>query len=166
MPIQVTTRERVIYLRRKNPRMTLEAIGDKCGVSRQRIHSILKNASETTVAVKPKCVCPNCDKPIRLNRKFCSRKCKYEHNYPLVSCMTCGKLFRRYKRFLYLSSHNYCSNSCKGQANKGKKYSNDKKIRYANRILLSNGFVDINEAQKNRERIAVLQQAERNKVKG
>lgn len=111
-----STRERVKRLRRINPCLTLQSIGDACGISRERVRQILNSENMETKGVVFKRLCLNCEGFLKSgNRKFCSPKCRYEYNYPLVECMQCHKLFRKWQGYLKRYSHHFCSRSCKGK---------------------------------------------------
>jgi PP-loop superfamily ATP-utilizing enzyme len=53
---QPSVREHAIKLREKSPCMTLQAIGDKCGVSKERVRQILQSEGmETKLLALPLC---------------------------------------------------------------------------------------------------------------
>ena len=78
----------VVMLRQKHPDWTLEKIGKKCGVSKQRVHAILAKAGAKTASIPTvELICDFCGKPItkyrsevrRNKRNFCTRVCMGEY---------------------------------------------------------------------------------------
>ena len=85
--MQFTTIE-VIKLRQKHPDWTLEKIGKKCGVSKQRVYTILAKSGSKTASIPTAQVrCDNCGNlitkyrsEVRRNRlNFCNRVCMGEY---------------------------------------------------------------------------------------
>lgn len=112
---------RVTEIRQSNPCATLEEIGTQIAVSRERVRQILAKAQMPTrhYVSRQLYECLNCGKATT-NRRFCSSKCAYEYNHPLVMCDYCGKLFRRLRALLCRppsrsSNHYFCSRSCLGK---------------------------------------------------
>jgi len=65
--------------------------------------------------------CGYCGKPVSRKRgealrtdiSFCSPACKY-HSLPPLTCLICGKQFRRKRFYVALGYGKYCSNICNG----------------------------------------------------
>ena len=75
----------VVSLRRNNPKWSLRDIGNRCGITKQRVYAILKKYNEKTAGIHRVTVnCAVCSKPIsridaEVNRNgvnFCGRKCQ------------------------------------------------------------------------------------------
>jgi endogenous inhibitor of DNA gyrase (YacG/DUF329 family) len=78
----------VVSLRRNNPKMSLQDIGNQCGVTKQRVYAILKKYNEQTAGIHRVTVnCAVCGKSINridseVNRNgvnFCGRKCQGQY---------------------------------------------------------------------------------------
>jgi len=130
---QLGVREHAIKLREKSPCMTLQAIGDKCGVSKERVRQILQSERMETkhLDTKTKYYCSRCGKRIvdtstrkdgtKLPRKLC-KNCYDEWHHVKVTCSVCGKEFEiktgvlmaRLKRSK--SKKIICSAGCRGKA--------------------------------------------------
>jgi DNA-directed RNA polymerase subunit RPC12/RpoP len=127
------TKELVIKLREKSPCMTLQAIGDRCGVSRERVRQILKSEGMETkhFDTRVKYYCTRCGKRIldpytrnngaKTPRKLCLL-CSHEVHHVKVICSICGKDFE-IKTSALLDRVNrakggglYCSVACSGKA--------------------------------------------------
>ena len=119
-----TTRERVVRMRKLNPCATTVQIGNKYGVSGERVRQILKEESLPTKHFKQTYICNYCGEIITsCNKKFCNvdhlMKYTQVHGYAELVCDECGKTF---ERRLYLVRHNlitdhanyiFCGNPCK-----------------------------------------------------
>ena len=77
-----------VMLRQKHPDWTLDKIGQRCGVSKQRVHRILSKAGAKTASIPTvELICDFCGKPItkyrsevrRNKRNFCNRVCMGEY---------------------------------------------------------------------------------------
>ncbi len=112
--------ESVCATRKRNPCATLEEIGQKYNVSRERIRQVLSKHGLSTKALVIKSACMNCNKVIYKSQKFCSRECQHEYARIPVACQQCGKIFKRYQseityRFRENSEHRFfCSRKCLG----------------------------------------------------
>jgi len=103
----------VIAWRRANPCLTLETVGFRFGVTRERIRQILAKAGEPTFHYrisKPTRICMQCGTGyIKGVWSFagvflCSVDCRLEYYHPLVQCEVCGGMFRRRASHLMRSS--------------------------------------------------------------
>ena len=148
-------RERIVELRQLNPTMTLEAIGEKVGVSKERVRQVLVKEDLPTVAVgqsstkeKEKIPCIECgtlDKKFNTKQSlYCSKECiskarnkywiRFHKEHPdrrtTYQCAYCGnsKTIRTgiYERQVRNFKNLYCSHSCSLQAQWDNK---DSKIR-------------------------------------
>ena len=116
----MSTYENVIYLRRTYPEFTLEDIGDRVGVTKVRVHAILKQSGLPTKAISNKLhSCGYCHKLYskKPTRRIC-RECASSHLLATYTCDGCGNPFKR-KRSLQLMKtnsqghkHIFCSRSC------------------------------------------------------
>lgn len=107
-------RSKVIHLREKNPCMTLQAIGDACGISRERVRQILSEDGLKTVSVRMYNVCLNCGKTTK-NKMFCNVSCQKEYSHITVECFYCGKPIEKEQSQLVRGRLTFCSRSCKGK---------------------------------------------------
>ena len=95
-------RESIVKLKKKYPCMTLRAIGDKVGVSYERVRQILNENHIPTKQYIAKNICLNCGAEISRHRTYCNMKCLNEFHNVLVECACgCGELFRR--RIAYIN---------------------------------------------------------------
>ena len=116
----MSTHENVIYLRRTYPELTLEDIGDRVGVTKVRVQTILKQAGLPTKAISNAVhSCGYCHKLFakKPTRRFC-RECKASHLLATYTCDGCGNSFKR-KRSLQETKtnsqghrHIFCSRRC------------------------------------------------------
>ena len=102
--IMIGTKELAIKLRQKNPCMTLQAIGDKCGVSRERVRQLLISEGIETkhIDTRTKYYCSRCgdrifdpytrNKGTKIPKKLC-HSCSYEWHHVKVVCSVCKKIF-------------------------------------------------------------------------
>jgi hypothetical protein len=119
-----TTAQKAVELKRKNPCLTLEAIGDSLGVTRERVRQILQeHGFDTKRRIKTR-ICAGCGRVYRVSeggRKYHSRECWKKSILIPVACASCGKImWHREKHVLaQLSTRGYqrmfCSRACKGQ---------------------------------------------------
>uniref|UniRef100_A0A6H1ZWY4 Putative sigma-70 region domain containing protein n=1 Tax=viral metagenome TaxID=1070528 RepID=A0A6H1ZWY4_9ZZZZ len=97
----MTAVDKVIELRRANSCATLEQIGNRAGVTRQRVSQILLKAGLTTRHYIQDYLCIVCGAAIKTSygykRKglFCSQKCRSEYHTVTVECEICGKQVKR-----------------------------------------------------------------------
>ena len=121
---------RVIELRQENPDMTLKAIGEKVGISRERVRQILKREGLTTVSTNghttsyrvPRGKCKTCGDQIGLDKeldaKYCSRACIQTKGRAIsfITCYRCGKVKSAPKTEAkwraIKNEHTYCSRTC------------------------------------------------------
>jgi len=94
----MNTREQIAQLRQDNPCLTLEQIGYKVGVSRERVRQLLNKEGLPTKHHIRQRYCVVCGETIpHYNTKgnTCSMKCfKKLHSVTLI-CTACGKEFAR-----------------------------------------------------------------------
>jgi DNA-directed RNA polymerase subunit RPC12/RpoP len=130
---QPSVREHAIKLREKSPCMTLQAIGDKCGVSKERVRQILQSEGMETkhLDTKTKYYCSRCGKRIKgtstrkdgtkVPRQLC-QNCYDEWHHTKVTCSVCGKEFEMRTGVLMTrlrrskSKQIICSSACRGKA--------------------------------------------------
>ncbi|MEK6878660.1 MAG: sigma factor-like helix-turn-helix DNA-binding protein, partial [Nanoarchaeota archaeon] len=117
-----TTRTKVARYRIKHSDWTLQQIGTKCGVSRERIRQILKKMglqtrSDHFIKIK-KCV--GCDNIVTSrDRIYCSNDCYTNNHSILVFCSTCQKV-KRIRKADYNRNNNqrrytgrfFCDRNC------------------------------------------------------
>ena len=128
--VVTTARKQVVSLKRSYPCYTLQAIGDKVGVSRERVRQILKSAGEHTKAWRPKRLCANCGKKLihryhpanDRKERFCSKECYSQYHHITLECELCHKFFRRviseilhYDDASHRYNHTFCSRQCFGR---------------------------------------------------
>ena len=129
----MTDRSAIVATRRRNPCATLQEIGDKYGVTKERIRQILKEKGEATrhwtarSAARTGNVCPSCGgwkEDISVRCLNCYRlKQRAERGSTLVpvSCDWCGKITWRYPAWVIRSAnsprhkgHQFCNRRCQG----------------------------------------------------
>ena len=111
-------------MRRNNPCSTLVQIGDKYGVTRERVRQILKEAMLPTRAVGNLCYnisnqhfCLNCGK-VRVHgkAKFCSLECRKEYTTIQIACTQCGLLIQLFQSSIMVRINKFknlfCSHRC------------------------------------------------------
>ena len=140
----MSTRSEAIALKESEPYLTLPEIGQRLGVSKQRIFRILKNEGLPTRGVyqrKRLIYYPVCHNPTPNKQAVCPGKCKDEIKFILVECEFCHVKFNRKKRIIkdsykrgYL--HIFCSKSC---YNRGQRDGNIRS-RYGKKGAGSNAF--------------------------
>ena len=112
-----------IQARLNNPCATLEELGKKLGVSRERVRQVLKESKVVNVKAyheKKLVYCLNCGTETD-NQQFCSRDCWKKYKTIEVACSQCHGLFTigqadliaRTKR--HSISQIFCSYKCNGQ---------------------------------------------------
>ena len=113
----LSTVQAVVQMRIDNPGATLQYIGDKIGVSKQRVHRILREHDLQTRHYSQKQLfeCPVCGKIS--SHKFCSIECQKKWHQIIVECSNCGKLFTRSESELLGHYRNslFCSRECFGK---------------------------------------------------
>ena len=111
------TAQAVVSMRNKSACATLQDIADNLGISRQRVHQILKKEDLRTkhYTQKTRFECQVCGKTS--SHKFCSVECKKKWHEIPVTCTTCGKLFTRSRRQLlaHYKEFLFCSRECFGK---------------------------------------------------
>ena len=122
----MSTRSKAIVLKESQPYLTLPAIAEQLGVTKQRIFRILKEAGLPTKGLyqrKKLIYCPVCNNPTPNKQVVCPGQCKKDIKYVQVKCEFCHIGFQRKKRIIkdsyrrgYL--HIFCSKSC---YNRGKR---------------------------------------------
>ena len=108
---------KAIEIRQSNPCATLQTIGDKLGVSRERVRQILNKAHKPTKHYIVTYHCNGCGKEILKNNVggYCM-SCKILRNKIPVACTQCEKIFYLSpSRLLVSREHYFCSNKCKGK---------------------------------------------------
>ena len=119
-----SVRDKVIKIRTNNHCITLQGIGDICGISRERVRQILKESGNETCSYKRivtyKClVCGKEYHPSQrttTSKKFCSKECRYNYNHPIVECIQCHNLFKISTiNQLIRYNNSFCSRTCKSK---------------------------------------------------
>ncbi len=114
---------KVIGIRESNPCATLQQVGDEVGITKERVRQILVSSSLPTrhYTVPKLFSCLNCGKPT-YNKKYCRKQCWYEYTHPLLTCDTCGTLFRRGQSQIISRANRpvykggiFCSRKCIGK---------------------------------------------------
>jgi predicted Zn-ribbon and HTH transcriptional regulator len=111
---------KVIELRKSTPCLTLKEVGDKLGVTGERVRQILKKAEMPTYHYFIKRYCSKCGARIdKNNQSNLCRKCKIGQNKVPLVCDQCGNLFYREPRDVLRRSQPhtgyYCSRQCYGK---------------------------------------------------
>ena len=122
-------REKIINYRKNYPEMTLEAIGNEIGVSKQRVAQVLNEEKLETRSINqiPKDLppCRNCGTIVpNVRRVFCSNECRYPEGKKTLTCYYCNTeviLFHsQYKARMTKYNHVHCSRACYFKSRKGK----------------------------------------------
>ncbi len=112
----------VIKTKVLNPCATLQQIGDKYGITKERIRQIIKPLKLPTgqhARSSHDYICPQCGSKKSYGSKLC-RKCASPQYIPLA-CEVCGKVvYRNKKHYLYNITkgnyqHQYYSKQCQGR---------------------------------------------------
>ena len=83
----------VIETRIKNPCATLDEVGVKFGVTRERIRQILKKHGEPTMHFIQTYLCIQCGKDMGNKKKlFCDPECYHKYTHMKIACVWCGTL--------------------------------------------------------------------------
>ena len=123
--MQIGARLGICLTRKENPEMTLQEIGNKFDLSRERVRQILKQMDLPTKhksfgSIITQTICPKCGRQKLYRAKYC-RKCRKELLYEFVQCETCRIPIKR--RISYTSymkerrgyKHIWCSKKCQGK---------------------------------------------------
>ncbi len=114
----------IAKMRHDNPCLTLQQIGNKYGISRERVRQVLAKQGAITKHYHEKILytCLNCGKVTPNKSGICSKKCKTDYNQITLICDNCGKLFNRVKNDIIRASnnenykgHQFCNNTCFGE---------------------------------------------------
>ena len=131
----------VIQLRKENPDMTLKAIGEKVGITGERVRQLLKREGLPTVSTNghttsykvPRGKCKTCGDQIGLDKKisynkgvrspqYCSQECIPTKAWLIefITCYRCGTVKSASKNRPKWQSikykHTYCSRTCASKA--------------------------------------------------
>lgn len=112
---------KIVNMRKINPCATLEQIGIKNNVSRERVRQILDKANLPTrhYIKRTLYTCLNCGKETTNKHGFCSLLCRKAYNTITLVCDGCGRLFPRKKADVLTHNedrgykgHCFCSHKC------------------------------------------------------
>ena len=113
-------REDIVRIRRQEPCATLQNIGSRCGVTRERVRQIL--AKEGLPTAKITGYCRECGEPLTQKyQRYCPNKCfniyRQRMKNILVSCSYCGNLFPRERSAINAMAardyqHAFCNHIC------------------------------------------------------
>lgn len=119
-----TLQVNIIRARRNNPCATLNEIGAKYGVTRERVRQVLSRAGKVTSAYHQTYLCIQCGKDMGTEEKlFCNKQCRYDYGHIKIACSYCGK-FQEYsiKWLIWQIEHGrrspdlfFCSQYCHGK---------------------------------------------------
>ena len=113
----MATRQQAIVLRQENPFLSMVDIAKRLGVSKQRIHFLLKQEHLSTSCIKLKkaVYCKVCGKPTK-GTKTC-KECHFTYYFFKVNCAFCHVPFylrtceiRRRQKYGY--NNIYCGRKC------------------------------------------------------
>jgi len=108
--------------REANRCATLQQIGDKYGVTKERVRQILSREQLPTRAIIERKIvyCLHCGKETP-NLKFCSHECQQAYHSVEAVCSQCGRMFSlRQSELIARTKHNttgllFCSKQCYGK---------------------------------------------------
>lgn len=105
-----TNNERIVDTRLKNPTMTMREIGERFGLSGERVRQILKRAGQETRHKSP-LLCVGCGlKRLRYIGGLCN-PCRMQHNW--YTCASCEKPVYRRPSLANRSGYITCSRTCR-----------------------------------------------------
>jgi hypothetical protein len=113
----------IAKMRHDNPCLTLQQIGNKYGISRERVRQVLAKQGTTTkhYIKRQYSECLNCGKQTT-NKLYCTKKCRTDYNQITLVCDNCGKSFNRKKSDIIRTSnnenykgHQFCNSTCTGE---------------------------------------------------
>lgn len=114
--------EKVLAMRKVTPCISMQEIGEKLGITRERVRQILKSAGQPTKHYVARHMCAGCGRKLQSNNKsgYCQKCSKERNRIPLV-CDECSTLFYRTKaEVLNRAKQNgyegkvFCSKHCQG----------------------------------------------------
>ena len=122
---KTTKKNKIISLKKRNPKRTLESIGNEIGVSREYIRQVLQEAGVESGKEQPSCYeCgtlhyPSKARPytdLKTGHRHC-RTCRHNMVWGTYSCKNCGVEVGRRKRDILRASPKYvfCCKTCQGQ---------------------------------------------------
>ncbi len=117
----MTARQQVVIIRETSPCLTLRAIGNKVGVSGERVRQILNSEKMATRHWTARSTrCPQCGGKKSMSARVCM-SCHSENHHVWLACDECGILFKR-RLTLVLhcigkdhQEHVWCSKKCQGK---------------------------------------------------
>jgi len=107
-------RQDLVSFKKRNPCYNLSHIGDKFGLTKERVRQILSSEGIDTTLYNPKKMCRQCgDRKEEGQRLYC-KKCADDRKYISVRCPQCHRLFRReaYYVIYYNPDHMFCTRNC------------------------------------------------------
>ena len=122
-------RSAIVQMKLENPSITLQALGDRFNLTRERIRQILISEGFITHRKLKTRDCLYCSATFvvqdRINAglslTYCSKECKTDSHRVYLNCKSCGKqyflgasAYRGRQRYHSLSVNNYCSIKCRG----------------------------------------------------
>jgi len=122
---KTTKKSKIISLKKRNPKRTLESIGNEIGVSREYIRQVLQEAGVESGKEQPSCyecstlLYPSKARPyidLKTGHKYC-RTCRHNMVWGTYSCKNCGVEVVRRKRDILRATPKYifCTKTCQGQ---------------------------------------------------
>ena len=121
----MTRKESIVQLKKENPHLTLELIGEETGVSREYVRQVLSDAGVATGKTQPSCygcgtlLYPSKNRPymdLQTGHRYC-RACRHDMVWGTYSCHNCQKDVIRRKRDVLRATPKYifCDKTCQGQ---------------------------------------------------
>lgn len=103
------------------PNGTLKEIGDKYGLTRERIRQIAKalgllmpHDQKTKVILHSK-TCPKCRITFSTRNKYCSSECSGNRAKVTAPCGECGTMITRKKSWMEHRRYHFCNRTCLGK---------------------------------------------------
>lgn len=120
-------KKNIVRARRNNPCATLQELGNRFGVTRERVRQVLLQEGKPTSAYRQTYLCNQCGKDMgvkaRWRKFFCSERCYHDYTHIQVACSYCGELNEysisllvwRLKHGQHSSDLFFCSKCCHGK---------------------------------------------------
>jgi|TARA_R100001530_G_C4274527_1_gene143934 hypothetical protein len=106
----------ILTIKMENPDITLQAIGDKVGCTREYVRIVLKDFGVSTYRppMENK-LCLECQEPISRHRAYRTnicKECSYKNRREETVCPNCQKVNLSLKSHIKRNTNTFCNNNC------------------------------------------------------